>query len=98
MIEDILSRTSGYGVDGTIITAANKNNDIISQSAKICRKRGKIVLVGVTGLNLNRDDFYKKELNFQVSCSYGPGRYDDNYEINGNDYPLPYVRWTEKKL
>lgn len=97
MIEDILSRTSGYGVDGTIITAANKNNDIISQSAKICRKRGKIVLVGVTGLNLNRDDFYKKELNFQVSCSYGPGRYDDNYEINGNDYPLPYVRWTEKR-
>ena len=97
MIEDILSRTNGHGVDGTIITAANKNNDIISQSAKICRKRGKIILVGITGLDLNRDDFYKKELTFQVSCSYGPGRYDDNYEANGNDYPLPYVRWTEKR-
>ena len=93
----ILFKTSGVGVDGTLITAANKNNDIISQAAKICRKRGKIVLVGVTGLNLNRDDFYKKELTFQVSCSYGPGRYDNNYEIKGNDYPLPYVRWTEKR-
>lgn len=61
------------------------------------RKRGRIILVGVIGLNMRRDDFYKKELSFQVSCSYGPGRYDENYENKGQDYPLPYVRWTEKR-
>jgi len=63
----------------------------------MCRKRGRIVLVGVTGLELARDDFFKKELSFQVSCSYGPGRYDPNYEDKGQDYPFGYVRWTEKR-
>ncbi len=63
----------------------------------MCRKRGRIVLVGVIGLNIRREDFYKKELTFQVSCSYGPGRYDEEYEHKGRDYPLPYVRWTEKR-
>jgi threonine dehydrogenase-like Zn-dependent dehydrogenase len=61
------------------------------------RKRGRIVLVGVIGLDIKRSDFYEKELSFQVSCSYGPGRYDSSYEEGGNDYPLPYVRWTEKR-
>ena len=61
------------------------------------RKRGRIVLVGVIGLQLSRAEFYEKELTFQVSCSYGPGRYDDNYELKGQDYPLPFVRWTEKR-
>jgi predicted dehydrogenase len=61
------------------------------------RKRGRIVLVGVVGLDIDRADFYEKELSFQVSCSYGPGRYDEEYEQRGNDYPLPYVRWTEKR-
>ena len=61
------------------------------------RKRGRIILVGVTGLELSRADFYEKELTFQVSCSYGPGRYDPNYEDKGNDYPLPFVRWTEQR-
>ena len=61
------------------------------------RKRGRIILVGVVGLNISRADFYEKELTFQVSCSYGPGRYDDNYEQKGIDYPLPFVRWTEKR-
>ena len=61
------------------------------------RKRGRIVLVGVIGLNMRRDDFYKKELSFQVSCSYGAGRYDEEYENKGHDYPLAYVRWTEKR-
>ena len=61
------------------------------------RRRGRIVLVGVIGLDISRADFYEKELSFQVSCSYGPGRYDDDYEFKGNDYPLPYVRWTEKR-
>jgi threonine dehydrogenase-like Zn-dependent dehydrogenase len=93
-VEDI---TDGVGADGVIITASAKNNDIISQSARMSRKRGKIVLVGVIGLNISRADFYEKELTFQVSCSYGPGRYDENYEQKGLDYPLPYVRWTEKR-
>lgn len=93
----VTSLTNSDGADGVIITASSKSNDIISQSAKMCRKRGRIILVGVVGLDINRADFYKKELTFQVSCSYGPGRYDENYEQIGNDYPLPYVRWTEKR-
>ena len=86
--------TQNIGVDAVIITASNKSNEVISQAAKMSRKRGKIVLVGVVGLNINRADFYEKELTFQVSCSYGPGRYDDNYEQNGQDYPMGFVRWT----
>lgn len=89
--------TSGVGADGVIITASAKTNDIISQAARMSRKRGKIILVGVIGLDLSRAEFYEKELTFQVSCSYGPGRYDDNYEQKGQDYPLPFVRWTEKR-
>ena len=89
--------TSGFGMDAVIITAASKGNEIIQQAAKMSRKRGRIILVGVTGLNLSRDDFYEKELSFQVSCSYGPGRYDPFYEQQGNDYPHAYVRWTEQR-
>jgi predicted dehydrogenase/threonine dehydrogenase-like Zn-dependent dehydrogenase len=85
------------GVDGVIITASSSANSIINQAARISRKKGKIVLVGAVGLNLVRNEFYKKELNFQVSCSYGPGRYDDQYEEKGIDYPIPYVRWTENR-
>lgn len=94
IVEEI---TGGIGADGVIITASNKSNDIISNSAKMSRKRGRIILVGVIGLDISRADFYEKELTFQVSCSYGPGRYDDNYEQKGQDYPLPFVRWTEKR-
>jgi predicted dehydrogenase/threonine dehydrogenase-like Zn-dependent dehydrogenase len=89
--------TSSTGADAVIITASNKSNEIISQSAKMSRKRGRIVLVGVIGLDISRADFYEKELTFQVSCSYGPGRYDEDYEQKGKDYPLPFVRWTEKR-
>jgi predicted dehydrogenase len=89
--------TADHGVDGVIITASSKSNDIIHQAAEICRKHGRIVLVGAVGLDLRRDDFYKKELSFQVSCSYGAGRYDEEYELNGNDYPIGYVRWTEQR-
>lgn len=85
------------GVDAVIISASTSSNEPVSQAAKMCRKKGRIVLVGVSGLNLSRDDFYEKELSFQVSCSYGPGRYDSNYEENGNDYPIGYVRWTEQR-
>tara|TARA_R110002050_G_scaffold204327_4_gene339812 strand:- start:11186 stop:13300 length:2115 start_codon:yes stop_codon:yes gene_type:complete len=89
--------TNGVGADAVMITASAKTNDIISDAAKMSRKRGRIVLVGVIGLNISRADFYEKELSFQVSCSYGPGRYDDDYENKGVDYPLAFVRWTEKR-
>lgn len=87
----------GRGVDGVIITASTKATDPVTQAARMCRQRGRIVLVGVTGLELNRADFYQKELSFQVSCSYGPGRYDPAYEDQGNDYPVGFVRWTEQR-
>ncbi len=87
----------GRGVDAVIVTAATKSSEPMHQAALMCRKRGRIVLVGVTGLELSRDDFFKKELTFQVSCSYGPGRYDPAYEEKGQDYPVGYVRWTEQR-
>jgi len=87
----------GRGVDGVLITAATQSDDVMHQSAEMCRKRGRIVLVGVVGLNLRRDDFFKKEITFQVSASYGPGRYDPFYEDEGNDYPVGFVRWTEQR-
>lgn len=96
-VKRITALTSGTGADGVIITASAKSNEVIAQSAKMSRKRGRIILVGVVGLEISRADFYEKELTFQVSCSYGPGRYDDNYEQKGADYPLPFVRWTEKR-
>ncbi|HBZ29115.1 MAG TPA: dehydrogenase [Nitrosomonas nitrosa] len=87
----------GRGVDAVIITASTKSSEPVHQAALMCRKRGRIVLVGVTGLELSRADFYEKELTFQVSCSYGPGRYDPNYEEKGQDYPVGFVRWTEQR-
>ncbi|MEO5973497.1 MAG: bi-domain-containing oxidoreductase, partial [Sphingomicrobium sp.] len=92
-----LAFSRGIGVDGVIITASTKSSDPVTQAAQMCRKRGRIVLVGVAGLELNRADFYEKELSFQVSCSYGPGRYDPAYEQGGHDYPVGFVRWTEKR-
>ncbi len=89
--------TAGRGVDGVLVTASAKTNEIMHQSAQACRQRGRIILVGVVGLNLQRSDFYEKEITFQVSCSYGPGRYDDSYELKGNDYPPGFVRWTEQR-
>lgn len=89
--------TADNGADGVIITASAKTDEIISQAARMSRKRGHIILIGVIGLNISRAEFYEKELSFQVSCSYGPGRYDEDYEIHGRDYPLGYVRWTEKR-
>jgi predicted dehydrogenase/threonine dehydrogenase-like Zn-dependent dehydrogenase len=89
--------TGGRGVDAVLITASTRSDEPVSQAARMCRKRGRIVLVGVAGLTLNRGDFYEKELTFQVSCSYGPGRYDPEYEEGGRDYPLGFVRWTEQR-
>lgn len=97
VVKFVEENTNGVGADGVIITASAKTDEIISQAAKMSRKRGRIILVGVIGLSLSRAEFYEKELSFQVSCSYGPGRYDENYENRGIDYPLPFVRWTEKR-
>lgn len=99
--EDVLAAAQAFsrarGVDAVIITASTKSNAPVSQAAQMCRKRGRIVLVGVVGLELSRADFFEKELTFQVSCSYGPGRYDPSYEEGGNDYPVGFVRWTEQR-
>ena len=89
--------TNGIGADGVLITASAKTDEVIHQACLMSRKRGRIILVGVIGLKMRRDDFYKKELTFQVSCSYGAGRYDEEYENKGHDYPFAYVRWTEKR-
>ncbi len=97
VVKFVTDYTDNAGADGVIITASAKTDEIIAQAAKMSRKRGRIILVGVIGLNISRADFYEKELTFQVSCSYGPGRYDDSYEKGGNDYPLPFVRWTEQR-
>ena len=89
--------SGGNGVDGVIIAATAKGDEIVHQAASACRKRGRITLVGVVDLNLRRSDFYQKEITFQVSCSYGPGRYDKKYEQAGQDYPFGFVRWTEQR-
>jgi predicted dehydrogenase/threonine dehydrogenase-like Zn-dependent dehydrogenase len=97
VVKIVENLTNGIGADAVVITASTPSNEVISQAANMSRKRGRIILVGVIGLELNRAEFYKKELTFQVSCSYGPGRYDDEYEIEGNDYPIAFVRWTENR-
>lgn len=96
-VQKAMTLSRGRGVDGVIITASTKSNEPVHQAAAMCRKRGRIVLVGVVGLELSRADFFEKELTFQVSCSYGPGRYDSSYELKGQDYPIGFVRWTEQR-
>lgn len=98
-IEEIINNWSQhYGVDSCIITANTPSSDPVNFCASIVKKRGSVIVVGAVGLDLRRDPhFYRKEIRLQVSCSYGPGRYDDNYEINGNDYPYAYVRWTQER-
>lgn len=97
VIKEVEKITEGYGVDATIITAAANSNEVLSQAFNICRKKGKVVLVGVVGKEYKREDMYKKELDFIISTSYGPGRYDPNYEERCIDYPYAYVRWTENR-
>lgn len=96
-VERVLKFTDGLGADAVIITAATESNQVVSEAMQACRKKGRVVLVGDVGLDLNRADFYKKELDFLVSTSYGPGRYDPFYEDGGQDYPIAYVRWTENR-
>lgn len=96
-VERVLKFTDGLGADAVIVTAATESNQVISEAMQACRKKGRVVLVGDVGLDLNRADFYKKELDFLISTSYGPGRYDPFYEEGGQDYPIAYVRWTENR-
>ncbi len=96
-VQRVIGLTDGIGADAVIVTAASSSDEIISEAMNACRKKGRIVLVGDVGLTLKRADFYAKELDFLISCSYGPGRYDPVYEEGGADYPLPYVRWTENR-
>ncbi len=97
IVDQINFFTNHHGVDSTIITAASSQGQIIDNSMHITRRKGKVVLVGDVNLNFNRDPFYSKEIDFLISCSYGPGRYDSSYENKGQDYPYSYVRWTENR-
>ena len=96
-IERVFKNTDNFGADAVIITAAASGDSIIDQAMKMCRKKGRVVLVGSVSLAFSREDFYKKEIDFLISTSYGPGRYDDTYEEEGIDYPFAYVRWTENR-
>lgn len=98
LLATISEFTNGHGFDSVIITAAAPSNDPIELSAEITRKKGKVIVVGAVKMDIPRDPhFYRKELDLRLSCSYGPGRYDVNYEENGHDYPYAYVRWTEQR-
>lgn len=96
-VQSVLSATNGVGVDGVVICASAKVDSVINQAFDLCRKRGRVSVVGDVGLGLERAKMYAKELEVRLSCSYGVGRYDQEYEIEGRDYPLPYVRWTERR-
>jgi len=97
IVDKTIKITEGYGVDSVIITASTFSKEPLTQAFQMCRKKGRVVLVGVVGMEINREDMYKKELDFYISTSYGPGRYDPNYEEKGMDYPYHYVRWTENR-
>lgn len=96
-VKEILMLTDDKGVDVTIITAASQSDEIVQQAMEMTRKKGTVVVVGAVGLGLKRQPFYRKEIDFKISCSYGPGRYDEQYEEKGLDYPYAYVRWTENR-
>ncbi len=88
--------TDGHGVDATILTAASHDSTVIQQAMEMTRKKGRVIIVGNVNLQIERSPFYEKEIDLLISCSYGPGRYDVNFEERGIDYPYPYVRWTER--
>ena len=92
-----LAFSEGRGVDAVLITAATHSNEPVTVAAEICRQKGRVVATGLVGMDLPRDQYYKKEIDFRLSCSYGPGRYDPVYEDAGIDYPYGYVRWTEQR-
>lgn len=97
LIKKVTDFTGGYGTDAVIFTAATGSSEPLSEAFRACKKKGRVILVGVSGMEIKREDIYKKELDFKISASYGPGRYDREYEDNGHDYPYAYVRWTENR-
>jgi predicted dehydrogenase/threonine dehydrogenase-like Zn-dependent dehydrogenase len=97
LAETMAGFTGGVGADAAIITASSKSNEPINTAAEVSRLKGRIVVVGMVGMTIDREAFYKRELELKLSLSYGPGRYDPAYELGGHDYPLPYVRWTEQR-
>lgn len=94
---EVQAFTRGYGADAVLITAATQSDEPVQLAMQFTRKRGTVVIVGTVGMNIPRNPFFEKEINFRISCSYGPGRYDPEYEERGQDYPLGYVRWTENR-
>lgn len=97
LAEAVSGFTHGYGADAVILTASTTSNEPLNQAAEISRLKGRIVVVGLVGMTIDREPFYKRELDLRLSMSYGPGRHDPDYELSGNDYPLAYVRWTEQR-
>ncbi len=97
IVEDVKRLTGGYGADTVIITAASSGEALLNQSVEMSRRKGKVVIVGDVLLNINREEFYKRELDILISTSYGPGRYDEDFELKGYKYPYEYIRWTENR-
>ncbi len=95
--KQVLDFTRGRGADAILITAATSSNAPVEQAARLARDRAKVIMVGVTGMDIPRTPYFEKELTFMVSRSYGPGRYDTDYEEHGHDYPIGHVRWTENR-
>src|SRR5690242_17360601 len=95
--KEIETWTRGQGADAVLITAATDSNEPVELAARVSRLKGRVIVVGMTGMNIPRAPFFSRELKLVISMSYGPGRYDPEYEERGHDYPLPYVRWTEKR-
>lgn len=96
-LADILRITGGYGADAVIVTAATPDSGVINNAIRACRRKGRVIIVGDVGLDIDRSELYSREIDLLISTSYGPGRYDPAYELEGSDYPLPYVRWTENR-
>lgn len=95
--KEIETWTRGHGADAVLITAATESNEPVELAARVSRLKGRVIVVGMTGMEIPRQPFFSRELKLIISMSYGPGRYDPDYEERGHDYPLPYVRWTEKR-
>ena len=96
-VDEVIKITNGYGSDSVIITAASSDELLLNQSIKMCRKKGRVVIVGDVLINIDREEFYERELDILISTSYGPGRYDEKYELKGYKYPYEYIRWTENR-
>ena len=96
-VDDVIRFSGGRGADAVIITASTPASDVVNHAMRMCRKKGRVVVVGAVGLDIDRGAFYEKELDLLISTAYGPGRYDERYERDGIDYPYAYVRWTENR-